>query len=134
MLKLCFYISRRKTQSNSIAIAYFPIVSYYRGFGPVKIAPQKITPWKIAPRKLRPMKIAPYENTHLWKFPPLKIPPSENRPLENCPQEKSPQKINPRKLPPMKVATIVMRDWKLLPCSGGPGFHGSTDTYLIWHG
>ena len=51
------------------------------------------------------------------KVPPtLKFPPSENRPLENCPQENYPRKLTPRKLSPMKVATIVVRNWKLLPC------------------
>ena len=80
------------------------------------------TQWKLPPRKL-PLnklsrkKIATYENCPLWKYPPMKVPPSENRPLENCPQENYPQKIIPRKLPPMKVATIVVRNWKLLPCS-----------------
>ena len=66
---------------------------------------------KLPPRKLPPMKIAPYENTHLWKFPPLKFPP-----LKIAPKKITPTKLTPRKLSPMKVATIVVRNWKLLPC------------------
>ena len=74
-------------------------------------APWKLPPEKFPPRKLPPMKIAPYENTHLWKFPPLKIAP-----LKIAPKKITPTKLTPRKLSPMKVATIVVRNWKLLPC------------------
>ena len=78
---------------------------------------------KIAPRKLpAPQEIATYENCPLWKFPPLKI----------APLKIAPRKLTPRKFSPMKVATIVVRNWKLLPCSGGHGFRGRADTYLIW--
>ena len=95
---------------------------------------------KIASQKIVTQKIATYENCPLWKYPPMRVPPSENfpsenRPVENCLKEKYPQKINPPpKLPHMKAATIVVRNWKLLPCSAGHGFRGSTDTYLIWYG
>ena len=77
--------------------------------GSLKIAPSKIAP--PPPRKLPPMKIAPYENTYLWKFPPLKIAP-----LKITPKKITPRKLTPRKLSPLKVATIVVRNWKLLPC------------------
>ena len=75
--------------------------------------------------KLHPLKIPTYESSPLWKFSPLKIAP-----LKFAPKKITPRKLTPRKLPPMKVATIVVRNWKLLPCSGGHGFRGSTDTYL----
>ena len=102
---------------------------------PRKLPPEKLPPRKFPPRKLPPMKIAPYENTQLWKFLPLKIPPSENRPLENCPQKINPKKIAPSEsLNNFQFPTIVVRNWKLLPCSGGHGFRGSIDTYLIWYG
>ena len=91
---------------------------------PRKLPPEKLPPRTFPPRKLPPMKIAPYENTQLWKFLPLKI----------APLKIAPRKLTPRKFSPMKVATIVVRNWKLLPCSGGHGFRGSTDTYLIWYG
>ena len=105
----------------------------------------KIVPQKIGPQKISPWKTAPPENCHLWKLPPMKIPAYESSPLWNFPPLKiaplkiahkkiTPTKLTPRKLSPMKVATIVVRNWKLLPCSGGHGFRGSTDTYLIWHG
>ena len=103
--------------------------------GSMKISPQKIASWKIAPQK-----IATYENCPLWKYPPMKVPPFENSPIWKSPPWKlPPKKITPRKLTsrkfsPMKVATIVVRNWKMLPCNGGHGFGGSKDTYLIWHG
>ena len=83
---------------------------------PKELPPEKLPPIKFSPRnchqwKLHPMKILTYESPH-----PLKFPPSENRPLENFPQENYPRKLIPRKLSPMKVATIVVRNWKLLPC------------------
>ena len=69
--------------------------------------------------KIASQRIATYENTHLWKFPPLKIPPSEDPPppLKIAPKKITPRKLTPRKLSSMKVATIVTRNWKLLPCS-----------------
>ena len=84
--------------------------------------------WKLSPRKLPPMKIASSENTHLWKFPLWKFPP-----LEMAPLKIDPRKLTPRKFPPMKIATIVVRNWMLLPCCGGHGFRGRTGTYLIWY-
>ena len=87
--------------------------------GSVKIAPQRIAPWKIVPRKFSPrelppiktappMKVPTYESSHLWKSPP---------PLKITPKKITPRKLTQRKLSPMKVATIVVRNWKLLPCS-----------------
>ena len=101
---------------------------HYQGIE--SIGSVKIASWKITPRKLSlPQEIATYENCPLWKFPPLKIAP-----LKIAPKKITPRKLTPRKLSPMKVATTVVRNWKLLPCSGGHGFRGSTDTYLIWYG
>ena len=96
----------------------------------VNIGSVKIAPRKLPPQKLPPQKTSTYENFALWKYPPMKVPPYENSPLWKSP----PWKLPPRKLPPMKVATTVVRNWKLLPCSGGHGFRGSTDAYLIWYG
>ena len=97
--------------------------------GSMKISPQKIASWKIAPQK-----IATYENCPLWKYPPMKVPPLKIVPLKIAPKKTTPRKLTPCKLPPMKVATIVVRNWNLLPCSGGHEFRGSADTYLIWYG
>ena len=59
----------------------------------------------------------------------MKIPPSENRPLENCPQENYPQKINPKKLAPYESCLQTESCYHAV--SGGHGFCGSTDIYLI---
>ena len=68
--------------------------------------------WKLPSRKLSPMKIPTYESSPLWKFLPLKIVP-----LKTVPKNITPRKLTPRKLSSMKVATIVVRNWKLLPCT-----------------
>ena len=127
-----FYKVFHEVSSWLLKITVSTFITFYYE-APWKLAPRKLAPEKLPPelphRKLPPKKISPYENTHLWKFSPLKIAP-----LKNAPKKNTPRKLTPRKLLPMKVATIVVRNWKLLPCSGGHGFRGSTDTYLIWYG
>ena len=73
--------------------------------GSVKSAPRKLSPRKLPPRKLSPIKTAPYENCPIWKCPPLKIDPKKT----------TTRKLTLRKFSFMKVATIVVRNWKLLP-------------------
>ena len=75
-----------------------------------------------SPEKL-PTENFPPENYHLWKLPAMKIPTYESsllwkfRPLKITPLKIIARKLTPRKFSPMKVATIVARNWKLLPCS-----------------
>ena len=94
----------------------------------------KTAPWKLPTPENCPLKNCPPENCHLWELPSMKIPTYESFPLWKFPPKLPPRKLTPRKLSSMKVATIVVRNWKMLPCCGGHGFRGSTDTYLIWHG
>ena len=98
-----------------IIALYFEHTDHFHGS--VKIAPppencplKKFLPRKFPPRKSPPMKIDPYENTHLWNFPPLKTAP-----LKIALKKIITRKLTPRKLSPMKVATIVVRNWNLLP-------------------
>ena len=91
--------------------------------------PPENCPLKNCPQKIASQKIATYENCLQWKYPPMKVPP-----LKIAPLKISPRKLTPRKFPPMKVATIVVRNWELLPYCGDHGFRGSTGTYLIWYG
>ena len=84
--------------------------------------PPENCPVKSCTQKIPPQKIATNQNCSLWKYPAIKVPTSENPPLKIAPLKITPKKITPRKLTqrklsPMKVATIVVRNWKLLPCS-----------------
>ena len=67
--------------------------------------------------KIAPQKIATYENCLQWKYPPMKVPPLKIVPLKIAPKKITPRKLTPRNLSSMKVGTIVVRKWKLLPCS-----------------
>ena len=109
-----------RNYSVNIAITdtklYAPVVILSTQDSTTLMAQWKLTPRKLPPEKLLPRNFPP-ENCYLWKFPPLKsLPPSlKIPPLKIAPKKITPRKLTSRRLSPMKVATIVLRNWKLLP-------------------